>query len=63
MSAIIAPDDQYTRRARAQARLEAGKFTGAAEDFARAIVLQPEFVQHYLARAAVYGRLGQAAPA
>jgi hypothetical protein len=32
---------------------------GAAEDFSRAIALQPEFAQQYLDRATVYERLGR----
>ncbi len=55
------PDDKYTRRARAQVRLEAGKHVEAAEDFLRTIQLQPEFVQCYSARAAIHERHGQAA--
>jgi hypothetical protein len=32
---------------------------GAAEDFSRAIALQPEFAQQYPDRATVYERLGR----
>ncbi len=56
----IAPEDPYLRRARAHCRAEAGDLVGAAEDFSRAIAVQPEFAPQYLDRAAVYERLGQA---